>query len=863
MQTIKNRRGLALGAALSMVASLFVGLAPASATVTATTNQIALQPVSGPTTNFNGVIYESFQLEAFLNDGFSSDGFSNSGVSSRTYFEISKVSGALDVLVNTSQTSSGTLTADSVPASASGDVTSISGLVFAASTSAQSLIVKAHGASSLAKLNLRAYSTSALVSSSPSVTLDVKIFIDSLGGQDGEWVAGEWYTTARVVLHNANSIPAVTTLTAVSPTDSVLTVSSTVSTVNWENLAAGKFNLQVMATNNQIESASTGTTPTVSSSVTGTTLTDRAGVVSASFVVSGSNGVIAGTSVSAQLWYSTQSQQANTGFAIGNLATSVAAGSAAATLTVAAVTSSHAVQTGSALVRTNQTVTYRVTAVSNSASISGVSVTVAITGDALSLNSKEISVNGAASTTSYPTALALTTGTDGTATFTLMTSGFVGTENLTITATEGRAVTGNLTVAVRGTVPTLEADYSLLSAAVGTSTPVTFTIEDQWGVASSATNLRLAVTKGGDTGFSYTDTLSYVAVTAGAATFNFAPTPATKTGSATVTAQLQEQQASTGTYINVGSTVLATVNVTPNADSFGAGLASSYSSSVSYFPSSLASAVVVSGAVTNSGSVVTVTGPAGLVFGDATGATASGTLTVRANSSGTYTFDVWATLVGSHTITLTNGAASTTSLIVVDAAANDAGKTITFDTTAIDAGKTRIVTGLVVDMNGNPVDTTAGAGTASILVTFAGTAGIPVGAMPLETNADGEFQVSVLTSSTDRGTFTLTASYLKAGTGTATRDVITVVQSITVGAAVAAPASDQKLTVGSFKGFVAIYALNYTGQKLSAKVAGKWLVVNELTRFQRVVRNTGAGYTIKVDLHIDGVFVRSETVVTK
>ncbi len=79
----------------------------------------------------------------------------------------------------------------------------------------------------------------------------------------------------------------------------------------------------------------------------------------------------------------------------------------------------------------------------------------------------------------------------------------------------------------------------------------------------------------------------------------------------------------------------------------------------------------------------------------------------------------------------------------------------------------------------------------------------------------------------------------------------------------AAPASDQKLTVGSFKGFVAIYALNYTGQKLSAKVAGKWLVVEDLIRFQRVVRNTGAGYTIKVDLYIDGAFVRSETIVTK
>jgi hypothetical protein len=96
------------------------------------------------------------------------------------------------------------------------------------------------------------------------------------------------------------------------------------------------------------------------------------------------------------------------------------------------------------------------------------------------------------------------------------------------------------------------------------------------------------------------------------------------------------------------------------------------------------------------------------------------------------------------------------------------------------------------------------------------------------------------------------------------KDVLTATQQVTIGgAAVAAPATDQKLTVGSFKGFVAIYALNYTGQKLSAKVAGKWLVVNSLTRFQRVVRNTGAAIPIVVDLYIDGKMVRTENIVTK
>ena len=41
-------------------------------------------------------------------------------------------------------------------------------------------------------------------------------------------------------------------------------------------------------------------------------------------------------------------------------------------------------------------------------------------------------------------------------------------------------------------------------------------------------------------------------------------------------------------------------------------------------------------------------------------------------------------------------------------------------------------------------------------------------------------------------------------------------------------ALDTKLTVGSFKGFIAIYTKGYEGSKLSAKVAGKWLVVDSL-----------------------------------
>jgi hypothetical protein len=68
-----------------------------------------------------------------------------------------------------------------------------------------------------------------------------------------------------------------------------------------------------------------------------------------------------------------------------------------------------------------------------------------------------------------------------------------------------------------------------------------------------------------------------------------------------------------------------------------------------------------------------------------------------------------------------------------------------------------------------------------------------------------------------------------------------------------ATSADQKVNVGTFKGFVALYAKGYEGQKMSAIVAGKWIVVESLASdFERVVRFTGAGYTITTKLYIDG-----------
>jgi len=433
-------------------------------------------------------------------------------------------------------------------------------------------------------------------------------------------------------------------------------------------------------------------------------------------------------------------------------------------------------------------------------------------------------------------------------------------------------VTVNATMTITFKVPTYSVTYTPtnVSGPAGVAKSFTLAVTDNWNVASARTDQRVAASA--VISASQSDTVS-AAVVAGSSTVAVTPVPLTRTGSAVVTFTLQTYNQDTqGWDNNATDTVTWNVYTSAASDGFVSRTAST-SASLSYgivWSYSGTIAVVVN----NSYSDVVASAP-GLIIQDAddTTATASDTLTVTATNK-TANFKFASKKTGTFVVTFTNGTFTTTSEIVFDAAPSDKGATITFDTTQITPGKTKVITGTVLDANGNPVDTTrageaAGdSGTASILVTYTGDAGIVVGSMPTETNADGQFTLAVLTSAADRGTLTITAVYLSDGAATATAARVTAIQAVNVGPASVADSADQKITVGTFKGYVAIYTKGYTGQKLSAKVAGKWLVVDPIAAYKsndysRTVRLTGAGYTIAVDLYIDGVFVRSEVVTTK
>ena len=80
--------------------------------------------------------------------------------------------------------------------------------------------------------------------------------------------------------------------------------------------------------------------------------------------------------------------------------------------------------------------------------------------------------------------------------------------------------------------------------------------------------------------------------------------------------------------------------------------------------------------------------------------------------------------------------------------------------------------------------------------------------------------------------------------------------------------SNKKLNAGSFKGYVAIYALGYEGQRLSAKIGNDWVIVdpivnNETATLARIVDFTGAGVDINLRVFIDRELVLTKPLRTK
>lgn len=78
----------------------------------------------------------------------------------------------------------------------------------------------------------------------------------------------------------------------------------------------------------------------------------------------------------------------------------------------------------------------------------------------------------------------------------------------------------------------------------------------------------------------------------------------------------------------------------------------------------------------------------------------------------------------------------------------------------------------------------------------------------------------------------------------------------------------QKISIGSFNGFIAIYTKGYEGRRLSAKVAGRWITVDPITLlpgkdFSRTTVTTGPGRVVKVEVFVDGKREKTAQLLTR
>jgi hypothetical protein len=405
-----------------------------------------------------------------------------------------------------------------------------------------------------------------------------------------------------------------------------------------------------------------------------------------------------------------------------------------------------------------------------------------------------------------------------------------------------------------------------------------------------------------------------VSVTEGVASFSFANF-ATAGASAQLVATLNAG-ASNATPTSGSATI--TVNVYNSNATSAINVADSFSAAINYadyVTGSLADAAVTTAAtksgiataasVTINGSVLDVNGVGqpgaavvlkadGVLFRDASNY-ALGEITTNANEFGSFSVTAFAHMVNytGATVSITSGTVATSTLLksYLPTSINDENLAFSWNLPVeLVKNTTYAVVATLTDKWGNPIpakDLQGDGNAVDFAVAFTGTGSIEINGVGTtvyrEFNTKGQSTVFVRSIKDIAGPGAVSATLggnagYATGNGTATSSLGTVDSANTVNDTAtvwdetlwagtlsaerdvkdvaSVVAADTKVNVGTFKGYVALYAKGYKGQKMSAIVAGKWIVVPTLASdFERVVRFTGAGYTITTKIYIDGVQV--------
>jgi hypothetical protein len=297
------------------------------------------------------------------------------------------------------------------------------------------------------------------------------------------------------------------------------------------------------------------------------------------------------------------------------------------------------------------------------------------------------------------------------------------------------------------------------------------------------------------------------------------------------------------------------------------------------------------------GAVVTVDGAGMQLRKSGVGDYFQDTITFAADAAGVFTVDLWSHTVNTTGANLTISAGGQTATTVVKTylpTTGVDGNNLVFGIDApaeINVNQTYAIQASLTDKWGNPIQTAGGTvdiiGVGSVEINSAA-----AGATDKNFGKDGKVTVFVRSIKDIEGPGTITATLEAAtytawtGTETASRDLgLTEITTDVVGTAHdetsfansvevnifvgdAPQSSTQKVNAGSFKGYVAVYARGYEGQRLSAKIGNDWVIVdpivnNESANLARVTDFTGAGVDIAVRIYIDRVLIDTINLTTK
>ena len=422
-------------------------------------------------------------------------------------------------------------------------------------------------------------------------------------------------------------------------------------------------------------------------------------------------------------------------------------------------------------------------------------------------------------------------------------------------------------------------ESSQLVVATGTDVNLNYAIVDQFGALWSKAGAYVTVSGGGKSSTaSFVNGKASVTLAAFDAATTFSATTATRDNGTDPSISEESTAVKIGTQAT-GASITATGDAGTAAGTPVTALNVKTQSNADTRVGESTVAVTASSNSTISGTVLDslnnpiaadVTLSAANVMFEHDGVFSVGSITVRSTSSGTYAVEAYSNTPGKQVITVTSGSATKTEDIYWPVAAASTGTSLTLNAPDyVLPASTLQLTATLTDKFGNAVaaggTNTAGDNGEDFAVSYTGP-GLLVGSNPTAFNADGQAKLNYLLGANDSGTITVTFKYDQNGDAdyTDAKDLV-ITKTITIGE----DPGEKKVNAGSFKGYVAVYAKGYEGQRLSAKIGADWVIVDPIVNNQengtlhRTVDFTGAGVDIAVRIYIDRVLIDTINLTTK